>query len=394
MLYSVVIAFLGSFLFGYTTNIIAGAILFLQRQFALTPLQVGFLVSIIVFGAMGGAVFGGPLSDRMGRKKALFCTAVIYCVGIFLSLFDHYSLILLGRAINGIAVGLASMLVPLYLGEISPSDKRGFIGSMVMIGISTGLLSAYLVNYWFSFSGNWHWMFALGLVPAVFMLFGSLFVIESPSWKTEVHKKQKQISFLSPQFRSVVILGSTLSFLQQISGINAVFYFAPTIFQSTGFGTAESATLATIAIGILTVIAAIVATLLMDRWGRKPLLLVSLSGMIITLLALSIAFLAKSGFLGMISLFSLTLYTASFSIGLGPVMWVYLSEIYPINIRGRAMSFAILMNWVGNYLIALVFLKLVNLWSPGIVFSIFTVVSVFAFFFVLFFLPETKGKEI
>jgi SP family galactose:H+ symporter-like MFS transporter len=394
MTYSVVIAFLGSFLFGYTTNIIAGAILFLQGQFALTPMQVGFLVSSIVFGAMGGAVFGGPISDRMGRKKALFCTAVIYCIGIFFSLFDYYPLILMGRAITGVAVGLSSMIVPLYLGEISPSDKRGMIGSMVMIGISTGLLSAYLVNYWFSFSGNWHWMFGLGEIPAVLMFVGSLFVIESPSWKSEHKEPQKKISFLLPKFRYFVIRGSTLSFLQQISGINAVFYFAPTIFQSTGFGSAESATLATIAIGVLTVIAAIGATLLMDRWGRKPLLLLSLTGMILTLLAISIAFLTKSSSLGLISLFSLTLYTASFSIGLGPVMWVYLSEIYPRSIRGQAMSFAILMNWVGNYLVALVFLKLVNLWGPGIVFGIFAVISIFSFFFVLRFLPETKGQEI
>lgn len=394
MIYSVIIAFLGSFLFGYTTNIIAGAILFLQGQFELTPIQVGFLVSIVVFGAMGGAVFGGPISDRIGRKKALFCTAFIYCIGIFFSLFDEYLLIFVGRAMTGVAVGLASVIVPLYLGEISPSDKRGVIGSMAMIGISTGLLTAYLVNYWFSFSGNWQWMFGLGEVPAVLMLLGSLFVIESPSWKGQIEEKQKKISFLSPQFRPVVILGSMLSFLQQISGINAVFYFAPTIFQTTGFGSAESATLATIAIGVLTVIAAIGATLLMDRWGRKPLLLLSLTGMILTLLAISIAFLAKSVSLGMISLFSLTLYTASFSIGLGPVMWVYLSEIYPRSIRGQAMSFAIFMNWVGNYLVTLIFLKLVDLWGPGIVFGIFALISIFSFFFVFRFLPETKGKEI
>lgn len=392
--YSVLVAFLGSFLFGYTTNIIAGAILFIREQFALTPMEVGFLVSIIVFGAMIGAAIGGLLSDRIGRKKALLCTSIIYIVGIFLSLINQYDFMLVGRAITGVAVGLASIIVPLYLGEISPNNKRGLIGSMTMIGIATGLLTAYIVNYLFSSTGNWRWMFGLGEVPAVLMFIGLFFAIESPLWKSGILDKQKKVSFLLPQFRRVVVIGSVLSFAQQITGINAVYYFAPIIFQTTGFGSAESATLATIAIGVLTVVAAIIATILMDRWGRKPLLLLSLAGMILSLIVLSIAFLAGSSSLGVVSFYSLTLYTATFSIGMGPVIWVYLSEIYPSSIRGEAMSFAILMNWIGTYLVALIFLKLIALWGPGIVFGIFALSSIVSFFFVLRALPETKGKEL
>lgn len=392
MLYfSVFIAFCGSFLFGYTTCIIAGALLFLSQQFNLSDFQQGILVSITLFGAMIGSLIGGMLHDR---RYGLMLTGVVFIAGILLSTVSHFYLLLLGRTITGIGVGIASMIVPVYLTEISPAKYRGRIGSMNMLGIAIGIFFAYLVNYLFSESGDWQWMFAIGLIPALVLFLGTFYILDSSYTKDPGFTHERVILKLwSPKYRYLVLLGALLSLSQQTTGINVVNYYAPQIFQTAGFHSAEMATYATLAIGFITVLASLVTTWLIDHWGRRPLLLVSLAGMACSLGSLAIAYHLDNGFLGTVALVTLPLYTAFFTIGMGSALWVYLSEMFPSTIRSQAMSLAAFINWLGNYLISLVFPALAKVWGVGGVFTMFAFTCAFTFVFIRY-LPETKGKEL
>lgn len=390
LIYSIFIAFCGSFLFGYTTCIIAGALLFLTQEFHLSHLQEGALVSIILFGAMIGSIIGGLFHER---RHALIWTGLIFMIGIFLSTINQFEILLIGRAITGIGVGLASMIVPLYLAEISPARHRGRIGSMTMLGITVGLFSAYIVNYILSESGNWQLMFGLGLIPACALFVGMFFTMDTPRDNQVEQQQKKNVKLWNPNFRHLVIIGALLSVAQQATGINVVNYYAPKIFQSVGFQSAQAATYATLAIGFITVLASLITTWLIDKWGRLPLLLISLIGMASTLGILSVAYYLESNSIGVIALITLPTYTAAFTIGMGSALWVYLSEMYPSSIRSQAMSFAVLVNWMSNYCISLIFPLLASYWGIGGVFALFSILCLITCFFIRF-IPETQGKEL
>ncbi len=384
--YSILIAFFGSFLFGYTTCIIAGALIFLSQEFELTPLKEGVLVSILLIGAMMGSWMGSFISKK---RPALIISGCIFILGIFLSMIQNYPMILLGRFITGIATGLVSMIVPLYLAEISPPAYRGRIGSLTNLGIALGIFIAYIVSYFYSQSGHWQFMFAMGLIPASVLFIGMFFAKESP----HAHIKNVPFTTLFHSYKKLLITGGILSLSQQITGINAVNYYAPQIFLSVGFNAPSLATLATICIGFIYVVFSLIAARLVDHWGRKPLLSISLSGMAISLAILAIAYAIKSPSIAWIAIILIPLYAGFFTLGMGAIVWIYLSEMFPSKVRNIAMSVVVSINWMGNFVVSLLFPPLQKMMGIEGVFALFAILSVMVLCWVQT-LKETKGLEL
>ena len=421
------ISALSGLLFGYDTGVISGAILFVQEDFHLTTFQEEVVVSAVLLGAMIGAAVGGRLADRFGRRTMLIQVALLFMVGaIGTSLAPSPAWLSSGRLVVGIAIGIASFTAPLYISEISPADVRGKLVSLNQLMITIGIVCSYLADYALAGIRGWRAMFGLAAVPAVILLIGLLFVPESPRWflnqgllvqaravllrvrkATEVDSELAEIEaslrqqeggwreLLSPGLRPALIIGIGLAVFQQFTGINTVIYYAPTIFKFAGFQSA-AAILATAGVGIINVLLTIVALWLLDRAGRRPLLLYGLVGMILSLGVLGFAFLSPDMTPAMagVSVGSVMVYVACFAIGLGPVFWLMISEIYPLKIRGRAMGVAAVANWGSNLLVALTFLSLLRSIGRPWTFWLYALVGLFAWFFVFRRVPETKGKTL
>ncbi len=425
--YAVLVAALGGFLYGYHIAAISGALLFIAEQFTLTSSQEGTLVSLLLLGSLFGALCSGALADRVGRKPALLLTAAIFIGGTgIVYLATSFSTLMYGRAILGFAIGLVSLLVPLYLAEISPPHSRGAFVSINQLAITIGILIAYFVNYLYADTGNWRMMFAWGMAPALLQIIGGIFLPETPSWLMANRQETAAIqaftrlrrdrewkgcltemqhsasprkdhgwkALLQSRFRFVLILGLCIATFQQITGINTVIFYAPKIFQVAGFSSASNAIFATVSIGIMNVVATALSVWLLDRLGRRPLLLFGVGGMIISLLVLSGAFFVQSSSIGLIAVISLMSYVACFGIGLGPITWLLLSEIYPLSIRGKAMTLAISLNSLANYVVSLVFLDLIGALGISWTFILFAGIGIIALGVIWRYVPETKGKRL
>lgn len=391
IIFSVLIATLGGFLFGYNTSVISGALLFLAKEFSLPALEEGFVVSIILLGALLGACCSGYFADRLGRRKTLFFNGVIYFTGILVTTFANtIDFLLMGRFVTGVGVGISSMVVPLYLAEISPAKWRGALVALNQLMVTIGILIAYVMNYIFSSTENWRWMFGIALIPTLIQIAGLKFLPDSVYISKMNRKEKKSLRTI----KKALLVGIFLSIFQQITGINAVIYYASKIFQMAGYASASSATLVTIGIGIINVLATVFSVWVMDRKGRRWLLLTGIGGMIISLGMIATAFLTGWTSIDLLAPLSLMAYISFFAIGLGPVTWVFLAEIYPLELRGRAMSIAMFINWLSNYLISLTFLKLVAIVGIGTTFALYGFISLIAYFFVRSFIPETKGKTL
>ena len=422
----VFIAAMGPFLFGYNTAVISGAILFLGDAFTMTIFDKGMVVSIILLGAMLGAACSGIMTDRLGRKWGLIINGAIYIIGgYYACVAGSFGSLLLARFIMGIGVGITSQAAPLYLSEIAPIRNRGAFVSTFQLSITIGILVAFCMGYAFSESRDWRMMFGLSLIPAAIMFFGMFFMVESPSWligkghedralrvlkriRDTVHwaehegdvideKKSEKFHFralLKPQVKKVLFLGILLSAFQQITGINTVIYYAPEILHLAGFTSSTSALFATVGIGIVNVIVTIVAVWILDKVGRKPLLLIGVTGMVICLAILGGSFLIKAEWADRIAMFALMAYVGFFAISLGPITWVVISEIFPLRVRAQAIGIAAFVNWACNYIVSLTFLDLLYFMGSALTFFVYAIIGVFAFLFSLFFIPETKGKTV
>ena len=421
------ISALGGMLFGYDTGVISGAILFIQQDFALSPALIEVVVSSVVLGAMLGAFAGGALTDRFGRRIVLIVTAALFALGaVGTSLAPTVFWLVIGRVIVGMAIGVASFTTPLYISEISPLTLRGRFVSFNQIALTSGIVIAYLSDYALSDMRGWRWMFGLAAVPSALLGVGMAFMPESPRWlvshgredmgrsvlqhirgtaavddevqdirQSSVQQSSSWSELLSPSLRPAMIVGIGLALFQQVTGINTVIYYAPTIFQSAGFASASVAILATAGVGIINVLMTVVALLLLDRVGRRPLLLIGMAGMVISLALLGTAFLFPHlPFLRWIAAGSLMLYVGSFAVGLGPVFWLLISEIYPVKIRGLAMSIATVANWGANLIVALTFLTLINAMGRTGTFWLYGIVGVGAWIFAYVLVPETKGRSL
>ncbi len=429
-----IIAAIGGALFGYDIGVISGAILFITQQFHLASTAEEITTSAVLIGAIIGAMFGGFAADRFGRRNSIIFAAIIFIVGTAISVIARDDFVLvMGRVTVGISIGVASFIVPMYISEVAPPHVRGMMTSLNQLAITIGILLAYGVDYLFSASGNWRAMFAAGLILGIMLLVGMIFMPFSPRWllskrrtqeaqkelqklrgtsdvKAEIQETEEEIesekgsgglkALEAPALRMPLIIGIGLAILQQVTGVNTVIYYAPTIFEEAGFKSATASIAATVGLGIVNVVMTIVAIFLIDRLGRRPLLLISLAGMVFGLVALGADFIfsrgstAAGGAFGTVAVISMMIFVASFAIGMGPIFWLLISEIYPLNARGTAMCVATVANWGSNFLIAVTFLSLVSVLGQGGTFLLYAAVGVFAWFFTLRLVPETKGKTL
>ncbi len=422
------ISALAGLLFGYDTGVISGAILFVRKDFLLSTVQEEVVVAAVLLGAVAGASFGGKLADHLGRRKLLIQVAILFIVGaIGTALAPSPTWLAIGRVAVGIAIGIASFTAPLYISEVSPAAVRGKLVSLNQLMITIGIVVSYAADYGLADMQGWRWMFGLAAIPALILVIGLLFVPESPRWlmsraetgqaravlqrireTTDVDKELAEIEadlqlqeggwreLLNVSLRRPLIIGIGLAIFQQFTGINTVIYYAPTIFQLAGLHSASAAILATVGVGAVNVLLTIVALRLLDRVGRRPLLLYGLVGMVLSLGVLGSAFLfsSLSSIVAWLAVISLAVYVACFAIGLGPVFWLLISEIYPLKIRGRAMSVATVMNWGSNLIVALTFLSLLHSLGRSSTFWLYAVVGIVAWIFVYRLVPETKGRTL
>ena len=417
---------LGGLLFGYDTGVISGAIIFITKDFALPTGLQEFVVSIVLIGCFAGALFAGGGADFLGRRLTLISAGLLFGIGAIVSAIAPSIVVLLGaRFAVGFAIGISSVTAPLYISEIAPPQHRGALVSLYQWAITIGILIADLVDYGFSRSGDWRAMLLIAIVPALLLVIGMIVLPESPRWlfahgrpdvarsvlarsrpdvetavadiarSLEIHEAAWQELF-SSRVRGALFIGITLAVLQQVTGINTVIYYGPRIFQMAGFPAASTAILATTVVALVNVLATIIAIAFVDRVGRKPLLYVGVAGMGIALSILSLGFAshALTGSLSTIAVGSLMLYVACFAFSLGPILWLLLSEIYPLPVRGRAMSIATAANWAGNFLVSILFLTLVNDLGSPLTFAIYAALCVVTILFVWRFVPETKQREL
>jgi sugar porter (SP) family MFS transporter len=428
--FATIVAALSGLLFGYDTGVVSGAVLFLKIQYHLSATMEEIVTSVVLVGAILGALGSGRLADMFGRRLLMIATAAVFLAGVLVTAFaPNIATLIAGRIVVGVGIGVASYLGPLYISEISPASKRGGLVALNQLLLTLGILISYFVDYALSGSGAWRWMFGLAVVPAVALGVGMLFLPESPRWlvqkgriaqaaqalkrfdggedvRTEIaginrslHAGGKQGGWrdlIGPNVRPALLVGLALAAFDQLTGINTIIYYTPTIFQLVGFGSAAHSILASVSVGVINVAMTVVAVRLVDRVGRRPLLLWGLTGMIVGLALVGLSFdLHRFGhWQGYIAVASLILYVGAFAIGLGPVFWLLISEIYPLEVRGLGMSIASLANWGFNLLVTLTFLTLAHVLGLSWTFWAYALMSVAAWFFAKRFVPETKGRSL
>ncbi len=421
------VAALGGLLFGYDTGVISGAELFLQKDFALNSFTEELAVSSLLIGAIIGALVGGKLSDAIGRKKTLIVMAIIFAVGAILtSLMPNLVLFIFCRILVGFAIGVASFVSPMYIAEMAPPKLRGGLVTFNQLAVTIGIAISYWIDLAIANANlGWRPMFAVAAIPGIALLIGMLFLSETPRWlagRDRWDEAEKALNYLSPQdkeaelksiheavtggsppsirtfFRTglslALVVGVGLALLQQFVGINTVIYYAPTIFGYAGFKSASGAILATSVVGVVNVIGTVIAILLLDRVGRRPLLLVGCVGMAIALVAMGIVFQIGPNNAGVLILIGLLVYIIAFAIGMGPVFWLLSSELFPTRLRGTGGSISTVANWAGNLLISITFLSLIDVIGKPFTFWLYALLAVIAFFFCWFLVPETNGRNL
>ncbi len=423
-----IIAALCGVLFGFDTGVVAGAVLFVKQEFHLSTTMVEIVVSVALLGAFIGAFLSGKLADRFGRRNMMMVTALAFILGALGSaLATSITLLLWSRLLVGMAVGLASYLAPLYISEIAPSHRRGTLVILNTITVTGGIVVAYLVDLYFSSTQDWRWMFGMGVFPGILLAFGVLFLPQSPRWLMEkgllsaarrvllkIRKDQAESEFheieqtiaeekkchwrelFSKKMKGVLWLGCGLAIIQQVTGINTILYYAPSIFKAAGFHGTTSQLLAGLGVGVTNFIMTIVALWLVDKIGRRPLLLVGLAVMALSLAVVALTFAAHLHglLLQWSAVLSLVLFVAFYALSIGCLFWLIISEIYPLNMRGRAMSVATACNWIANLAVASTFLTLIDTLGPSLTFSIYAMLSAVSFFLCWRFVPETKGVSL
>jgi sugar porter (SP) family MFS transporter len=424
-----IVAALGGLLFGFDTAVIAGAIQYLKPFFHLSDGEIGLVVAAASIGCIPGALFAGRLADRYGRKKLMIVTALLYIVAAIGSgIAGSFVQLVAYRLIGGLAIGMASTLAPIYISEVAPPKFRGRLGMLQQLAIVTGILLSFMSNYFivnasFSFLNNdtfWRYMLAAAVVPSLIFFILLLLVPESPRWLVLKNKlleakkvfgniysegeSQEQVKMvvdniasesepalkdvLTPRFKKVVIIGLVFASIAQLTGINIVFYYAPLIFEKTHVG--GSVLYQTMLTGVVNLIFTIVAFWLIDRIGRKKLLLGGslVMGLCMGVLAALFYFNMLQNYFVLITIF---VYIGGFACTWGVVLWVYVAEIFPNKIRGTATSIAVFGNWVANSIVSLTFPVMLSQLGAAPTFLIYAVVNLSMILFVSRYVFETKG---
>jgi sugar porter (SP) family MFS transporter len=425
------IAGLGGLLFGYDTGVIAGALLFIKTDFDLGSFTQGLVVAAVPIGAVAGAAIAGPAADTYGRRLMILIAAAVFIVGALASAAaPGVEVLVVARIVIGVAIGLASAAAPVYISEVAPPESRGRLVSFFQLAVTIGILVAYLVSLAFDASESWRWMLGLGCVPALALGFGMLRMPQSPRWlvmhgdnfaaratlakirvddpdtidreleeieeSLEVEHPGSWRDLLEPAVKAALVVGVGLAILQQVTGINTVIYYAPTIVEYTGIGSSSASILASIGVGVVNVAATILALYLLDRAGRRTLLMIGVSGMVIGLTALGAAFLGggASTLATIVAIGSLMLYVAAFAISLGPIFWLLNAEIYPLAVRSKAAALGTMANWTFNFIVSLTFLLLIDSLGKTGAFWLYAAIGLFTLAFCWKLVPETKGKQL
>ena len=427
-----VIAAIGGLLFGYDTGVISGALLYIKKDLHANQFEQQAIVAVLLLGAMVGAAAAGFLSDRISRKWTKVISGSIYFIAAIGCALSVNAEMLIGfRFLLGLSVGTASFVSPLYISEVSPPRVRGGLTSFNQMAVVTGILLAYVINYAFrDFTNEWRWMLGVAAIPGAALAIGMLTVPHTPRWlaqhgmKDRAHRVLERLregdedadvdeemddieesnraeadtslrTVFSARLRGVLLVGVVLAIAQQFVGVNTVIYYAPTILSDTGL--ANSAALAgTLVVGVTNVVFTVMAVLLLDRLGRRPLLITGTCVLLAALVVLGVYFSSTTlqDDYGWIALAGLVLFMAGFAIGLGPVFWLMISEIYPLGVRSKAMAVSTIANWGANFLVAQTFLTLSGAISRQGVFFLYAGLAVLALAFFVLKVPETKGRSL
>jgi len=434
------VTFLAGLLFGYDQGVISGALPLLQNDLGLSTFVSEVITSWVTLGALVGALVAGGTADRIGRRYTAVAAGILFALGALLeSVAPGAGVLTVGRVITGFGVGFASTVAPMYAAECAPKMLRGRFVSTYQLAITVGIFIAYLADDALTGDDRWRLMFGLAIIPGVLLVVGFLVMPESARWLVKAGRRDEARQTLdkldgpeaapaelalieadlaeeeregraswgevfSPSLRRSLKVGLGLAIFQQITGINAIIYYANEIFARAGFTTAAQQSKATLyAIGLVNVLATFIAVAWVDRFGRRPLLLTGLVGMAVSLTAVGLAFASfdntPSGpetvtVGGILTLVALVVYIASFAFSLGPVVWTMIAEIYPNRVRGRAISVATAANWGAAFIVTQTFLSVVNAIGEATTFFLFAVICAVAFVWIYRAVPETRGRSL
>ncbi|MCW8386615.1 sugar porter family MFS transporter [Fluoribacter dumoffii] len=428
-----VVAIIGSvagFLFGYDEGIIAGSLELVKNHFGLNATHIGVMASALPFGALFGSMLIGAITaskgvKRFGRRTLLSFAGLLFFWGALGAGFaDSISVLIISRLILGLAIGMASVMAPLYLAETATYETRGAVVAIYQLAMTVGIVCSYSVNYLFLENHDWRAMFASSAFPALVLCIGILLMPESPRWLCSVGRRDAAANALKklrknssieheltaiemtlanePQkgswlllFKSpllpVLLLGTMLFCLQQLSGINVVIYFAPEIFKNLGMNSITGQILATIGIGLVNLLVTIIAMLTVDKIGRRKLLLFGFTGMCVSLLALCFFSVNQVIWLPFLSVACLILYIISFAVSVGPIPHIAMAEIFPLHVRGAGMGFSAMSNWTFNTLVIFSFPLLEKMMGIEYTFVLYAAICILGLIYTYFYMPETKN---
>ena len=425
-------------LFGYDQGVISGALNGIKSEYHTSTILTEIITSWVTLGAMVGALIAGAVADRLGRRWTVLLASILFVFGALIeALAPNTTILIIGRFTVGFGVGVASVAAPLYAAEMAPTRLRGRFVSLYQLAITIGIFVAYYVDYLLSHSSKWRVMLGVSAVPAVLLVLAIIPLPDSPRWymskgrreraemalakvepdcnvtervdeiaaavEEDAKKSASWAVVFSQQWRKPLIIGISLAVLQQFTGINAVIYYANQIFAAAGFKTPDSQGLATLwAIGAVNVLATFVAVAWVDRFGRKPLLMIGSSGMFLSLVLIGAMYLkldhhsggSSPSMAGIVTLIGLVVFIACFAFSLGPIVWTVINEIFPGEVRGKAVAAATAANWFAAWLVTQFFLTLIDAIGSTGVFWLFAGFCVVTFVFVRRFLPETKGRSL
>jgi sugar porter (SP) family MFS transporter len=424
------IAGLGGILYGYDMGVIAAALVYVRQSFVLSTRMQEVVVSVVLIGAMSGALAGGAITDRIGRRATLLWGGAIFLCGSILAFASPNVLILIiARFLLGVAVGFTSVTAPVYVSELAPPRSRGMLIGLYQFALTIGIALADLVGYWLANQHAWRLMFGIGAFPAALFILLLLTLPESPRWlfaqnrtteaesvlrtytdaegerlliadihaALEIKMERRWSALWGPAVRMSLFIAAGFLILQQVTGINAILYYGPQIFSLAGITSNKNAIFATLLVAITNVLATIIALVLVDRVGRKPLLYAGVGGMTASLLMLAYSFHNQATFgaaPGVVATICLMVYITCFAFSMGPIAWILVSEVFPLQVRGRGVALASLASGAANFVVSLTFLSLIKAAGNSSTFMIYAGFCIVTLLFVRFAIPETKGREL
>jgi sugar porter (SP) family MFS transporter len=424
------IAGLGGILYGFDMGIIAAALLFVRSTFSLSTQMEEVVVSVVLIGSMAGAIVGGVFADRAGRRATLVWGGGLFIAGSILApLSPNVLTLIVSRTLLGVAIGLTSVTAPVYVSEVAPPQSRGMLIGLYQFALTGGIALADLVGYGLASGHAWRMMFGLGVIPALFFLILVLTVPESPRWLVAHGRSAEAEAVLAsysdeagarllladiraslmdtiekrwgalwtPTVRKALLIAVGFTVLQQVTGINTIIYYGPQIFSLAGIGSDKSAIFATLILAFVNVLATVIALVLVDRVGRKPLLYWGLGGMTFSLFLLAYAFHSQvllGSSLGLVATACLMVYITCFAFSMGPIAWIIVAEVFPLRLRGRGVAAATLGSGTSNFIVSLTFLSLIKAAGNSATFCIYGAFCILTLLFVRFVMPETKGRAL